>query len=79
MELDRWTLQERKTVVVNGHQLYISPLELQIPFKLYLGTEKDIEDAKYLYQVFQGNLDLALLQEFNRKLKTEELFQRYVE
>jgi hypothetical protein len=79
VELDRWTLQERKTVVVNGHQLYISPLELQIPFKLYLGTEKDIEDAKYLYQVFQGNLDLALLQEFNRKLKTEELFQRYVE
>jgi hypothetical protein len=76
--LDRWTLQERKTVVVDGHHLYISPLELQISFKLYLGTEKDIEDAKYLFKVFQGNLDLALLEEFNRKLKTEELFQRYV-
>jgi hypothetical protein len=78
VELDRWTLQERKTVVVDGHHLYISPLELQISFKLYLGTEKDIEDAKYLFKVFQGNLDLALLEEFNRKLKTEELFQRYV-
>jgi len=78
VELDRWTLQERKTVVVDGHRLYISPLELKISFKLYLGTEKDIEDAKFLYKVFQGNLDLALLKEFNKKLKTEELFQRYV-
>ena len=31
--------------MLNGVTLYISPLEIQIPFKLYLGSEKDIEDA----------------------------------
>ncbi len=79
IDLDYWTVQERKNVVVNGHHFYISPLELQISFKLYLGIEKDIEDARHLYKLFEENLDMTLLQEFNRKLKTQTLFQRYLQ
>lgn len=78
VELDLWTLNERKKVVLNNHQMFISPLELRIPFKLYLGSEKDIEDAKYLYNLFSDKLDSILLIEFNRKLKTEKLFNKFI-
>lgn len=78
VELDDWTLKERKKVILNDHQLFVSPLELQIPFKLFLGSEKDIEDAKHIYRVFQDKIDYALLQEFNRKFKTNDLFNRYL-
>lgn len=77
-ELDRWTLTERKEVIMNNHKLFVSPLELQIPFKLFLGSEKDIEDAKYLYNLFKGYLNNKLLLEFNRKLKIERLFNKYI-
>ena len=78
VELDLWTIQNRKQVLVNGHYFYIAPLELQIPFKLRLGSEKDIEDARHLFKLFEDALDDDLLEEFNKKLKTQALFQRYV-
>jgi len=78
MELDTWTLENRKTVVLNGNTIFISPIELQIPFKLFLGSEKDIEDAKHLYNMFKDKLDASLLKEFNKKLKIEEAFKRYL-
>jgi len=77
-ELDKWSLDNKKKVVLNNHLFFISPLELQIPFKLFLGSEKDIEDAKHLYRMFKENLDMELLQDFNRKLKIEGLFERYL-
>ena len=77
-ELDLWTLKERKEVILNKNKLFISPLELQIPFKLFLGSEKDVEDAKYLYKIFKDKIDLKIMQEFNRKLKIEHLFNRYI-
>lgn len=79
-EMDVWTLGERTEVLLNNHhKLFISPLELQIPFKLFLGSEKDIEDARHLYGLFKDKIDLQLLREFNRKLKVERLFDRYLE
>ena len=77
-ELDFWTLQNSKEVIFNEHKIFISQIELQIPFKLFLGSEKDIEDAKYLYKIFIDKLDLKLLEEFNRKLKIEEVFNKYI-
>ena len=78
IELDKWTLFERKKVVVNDYILYVSPLELEIPYKLYLGSDKDIEDARFLYSLFKKHLDINLINEFNQKLKTNELFIRYI-
>ncbi len=77
--LDDWTLKERREVVLGSHRFSISPLELQIPFKLHLGSEKDIEDAKFLYTLFKEDLDMNLFRDFNRKLKTQSLFQRYLQ
>ncbi|MAG47582.1 hypothetical protein CL617_03175 [archaeon] len=73
-DLDHWTLQYRKQVLLNKKLLYISPIELQISFKLFLGSQKDIEDAKFLYNLFKNNINLELLHEHNRKLKVEALF-----
>lgn len=78
IEIDNWSLRERKKVLLNDHQLFIAPLELQIPFKLYLGSEKDIEDAKHIYGIFKDKLNLVLLHDFNRKFKTLDLFNRYL-
>lgn len=78
LELEEWVLIQRKKILLNENELYISPIELQIPFKLFLGSEKDVEDAKYLYKIFKDKIDLRILEEFNRKLKVEELFNRYL-
>lgn len=77
-ELDIWTLKNRKEVILNGQKLFISPLELQIPFKLFLGSEKDIEDARYLYMIFKDKIDTYLMKEFTHKLKVEVLSKRYL-
>ena len=72
------SLNDKIKVIVNKNELYISPLELQIAFKLYLGSEKDIEDAKHLYIVFRNNLDIESLRVFNKKLKVSGIFRRYL-
>jgi len=42
----RNSLENRKHVMLVEGSLYISPIELQIPNKLFLGSEKDIEWIK---------------------------------
>lgn len=78
-KLDEWTLSERKKVLINDYVLFISPLELEIPYKLYLGSQKDIEDARFLYRFFEEYLDHNVLQQFNQKLKTREVFKKYIQ
>ena len=78
IKLDDWTLAERKKVIINDYELFISPIELEIPYKLYLGSDKDIEDARFLYKLFKKYLDMKLLNEFNEKLKTNKLFIRFI-
>jgi hypothetical protein len=68
-DFDRYALSRRLEAVFNGERIYISPIELQIPYKLYLGSEKDIEDAIYLWDIFHGKLDVALLKRFMREFK----------
>ena len=76
--LDELALKERIKVNLNDSSLFISPIEQQISFKLYLGSEKDIEDAKHLYNLFKGRIDQEILNEFNRKLKVVEIFNKYI-
>jgi len=78
VDLDLWTLSESKKVIINKKTLFISPLELEIPYKLFLGSEKDIEDAMHLFNLFKEYIDMEIFNEFNRKLKTEDLFNKYL-
>ncbi|MDD3245229.1 MAG: hypothetical protein PHU47_03725 [Candidatus ainarchaeum sp.] len=79
MKLDIWALKNKKEVILNNNTLLkISPLELQIPYKLFLSSEKDIEDAKHLYNRFKNKLDQKLFDYFICELKVSELFRKYL-
>jgi len=77
-EIDKWTLDNKLKVLLNKNLLFISKIEVQIPFKLFLGSEKDLEDARYLYEIFKDKLDINLMKEFNRKLNIENKFDKYI-
>ena len=77
-DLDNWVLKNGKQVRLNRYALKISPIELQIAYKLFLGSGKDIEDARHLYQLFKENLNQKLLSEFLLKLDKKGLFNRYL-
>jgi len=50
-----------RVVVNNEYTLRVSPLELQIAYKLYLGSDKDIGDAIFLYTLFKKIISLQEL------------------
>jgi len=76
--LDEWVLENRKKTVVNGKTVYISPLELQIPYKLFLGSGKDIEDARHLHTLFKDKLEKDILEDFTKKLGVGEASRKYL-
>ena len=44
-EYDRRALEEPLVARIDGHEVNVGPLEQQIAYKLFLGTEKDFEDS----------------------------------
>lgn len=78
IDLDRLSLDHRKKVILSNYIFYISPLELQIIFKLYLGSEKDLEDARYLYNLFKEKLDRNMLEQLFRKLNIAKELKKYI-
>jgi len=77
-ELERWVLRNSVRVRVDDFIMPISNIELQIAFKLYLGSEKDIEDAKYLYSLFQENLDRERLNNLINNFRIGDIARRYL-
>lgn len=75
-EYDRRALDHPLEAYVAGHELNISPLEQQIAYKLFLGTERDFEDALHLYLVFEEQLDIDSLETYVTEL---EVYDRYAE
>ena len=67
-------LRKRVPVTLNDETIYISPIELQIAHKLYLGSDKDIEDAFFLYETFKDHLDRRALNDCAEKLGVEVPF-----
>jgi|SRR3989344_6603922 len=59
--LDKSSLQNRIKVCINKEHLYTSSLEIQIAYKIYLGSDKDIEDAKHLWILFKEHLNIDKL------------------
>lgn len=67
-ELNKYSLQNKVRVKIEGFEINTSKMELQIAYKLYLGSEKDMEDAIHLWQIFKENIDKQLFIEFTKKL-----------
>ncbi len=70
--LNQHSLDNKIKAIVNGTQLFISNLEMQIAFKLYLGSDKDIEDAIHLWTIFKKDLDKTKLNEYAKILKVTQ-------
>lgn len=67
-DTDFFSLNNPLKIVVNGNEILISTLEMHIAYKLYLGSEKDIEDAMHVYEMFKNKLDTGLLNSLIDKL-----------
>lgn len=68
-DVDSFTLKSHVKVILNKKfSFFISPIEVEIPYKLYLGSEKDIEDALYLWDIFLEHLDKKLMNRFMNEL-----------
>ena len=65
-------------VVLNGKELLTSPLEQQIAYKLYLGSRKDIQDARFIFGIFKDNLNIKDILKISKVLKVETKFNKYL-
>lgn len=73
-DLDRYSFENRIKVILPNGELYLSPIEMQIAYKLYLSSEKgdkDIEDARHLYKLFDDKINKGILLVLAKKLKVE--------
>lgn len=75
-EYDRRALRDPLVADVAGYELNVSPPEQQIAYKLFLGTDKDFEDALHLYTVLGEQLDTDALERYVEEL---EVTARYAE
>jgi predicted nucleotidyltransferase len=69
---NEYSLKNKIEVILKGEKLKTSEMELQIAFKLSLGSDKDFEDARHLYKVFKEHLDKSLLEKQIHALKVEK-------
>lgn len=70
---DNFSLKNSLKVRINDHKVKISPIELQIAYKLYLSGDKDIEDAIYLYEVFKERINRKTLKNFLEKFSMDAI------
>ncbi len=71
--LDRHTMDDKIKVTFNEkYMMYVSPIELQIAFKLWLGSDKDYEDARYIYNIFKIYIDIRKLNRFIAELHVKQ-------
>lgn len=75
-EFDRASLGNAIEAVIGGLTIPIGPLELQIAYKLYLGTQKDVEDAVHLYTLFEESLSTDRLENWVGRLDVETEYDR---
>jgi len=63
-ESDAYSFKNRISLMTNDRTFWIGPLEMQIAYKFWLGSGKDIEDAIYIHEIFRDFIDEDLLREF---------------
>jgi hypothetical protein len=73
---NEYSLEKRVIVLLNGETLYTSEIELQIAYKVFLGSEKDYEDARHLFALFKNKVDMNLLWYHIRELDVEKQAKR---
>ncbi len=69
---DFYSLQNRLKLLLGKGQIFISPIEMHIAYKLYLGSHKDAEDAYHVYKLLKKYIDLEELKRLIKMLGVEE-------
>lgn len=75
-EFDVASLENAITAHVGGASIPVGPLELQIAYKLYLGGQKDLEDAAHLYVLFGESLRQSTLEQWVERLGVTDQYER---
>ncbi|OYR49681.1 hypothetical protein DJ73_17400 [Halorubrum sp. Ea1] len=75
-EFDHASLSNAISAQIDGESIPIGPLELQIAYKLYLGAQKDIEDAVHLYTLFEETLSASRLETWVHRLDVDAEYDR---
>lgn len=75
-EFDRASISNAIDAHIAGETIPVGPLELQIAYKLYLGGQKDLEDAAHLYLLFRESLSTTALESWVDDLGVTEQYAR---
>lgn len=75
-EFDRASLRNAISARIDDETLPIGPFELQVAYTLYLGMQKDIEDAVHLYTLFEESLSIPRLEKWVTRLDVEDKYDR---
>jgi hypothetical protein len=75
-EYDEASLHNAIDAHVGDAVLPIGPLELQIAYKLHLGTRTDFEDAAHLYALFRESLRPTRLETWVENLEVTDEYER---
>jgi len=68
--IERIALREKIEVVLGKKRIFISPLELQIAYKEdVLKSQKDVEDALYLREVFKDDIDEKKIKRYRKLIR----------
>ncbi|MBI4015834.1 MAG: nucleotidyltransferase [Candidatus Aenigmarchaeota archaeon] len=75
-DTDFYSMKKRLAVNLPDGKIYISPIEMHIAYKLYLGSEKDMEDAYHVYKLLKNNIDIGELKRLINMLGVEKQARR---
>ncbi len=56
-DIDRSVFRDRVEMDISGVRVYISPIDIQIAYKIFLGSQKDIEDTLHLWEIFKDDIN----------------------
>ncbi|HJZ18693.1 MAG TPA: hypothetical protein VJ208_01150 [Candidatus Nanoarchaeia archaeon] len=82
-DIQEEAFENKIKVILKEKVLLISPLELQIAYKLYLmaggnfeeiSSDKDFEDAKHIYETFKEKINKDKLHKYVKLFKVEDKF-----
>jgi len=69
-KLDEEQIMERQILPLTGLKVYFSSIESNIAFKEeYLGTQKDLEDAKHLRIIYKGKISEEKINDIKQKIR----------
>ena len=76
-QVEKYVLENRLKVILGDSSLYISPIEIQLAYKLYLSSEKDIMDAVYLYELFEDSIKREEVEYWSKYFNVQDKLENF--